>query len=88
VRNSPAVLSSAWATDEGHVCAVLVNFTGDPVNAVLKMDLDDYGFEPDDKITMSDYPDRKVHTALSSHRLERAVNLPSRSIVAYEFSAK
>jgi len=88
VRNSPAVLSSAWATDEGRVCAALVNFTRDPVNAVLGMDLDEYGFEPDDKITMSDYPDRKVQAVLSSHKLEKAVNLTGRSIVAYEFSAK
>lgn len=88
VRNSPAVLTSTWTTHEGSVCVVLVNFTRDLVNAKLAMDLNEYGFEPDDRITVSDYPRSGVQTALSSHKLEKTVNLPGRSIVAYEFSAK
>jgi hypothetical protein len=88
VRNSPAVLSSAWANDEGHLCVVLVNFTKDPVDANLEMDLDEYGFEPEDKIAMSDYPGGMDQTLLPSHRLEKTVNLLGRSIVAYEFVAK
>jgi len=88
VRNSPAVLSSAWASHEGSLCVVLVNFTRDPVNAKLSMDLDKYGFEPADKIAVSDYPNFGKRTVLSSHELEKDINMPGRSIAALEFSTE
>ncbi|HYA21704.1 MAG TPA: DUF6259 domain-containing protein, partial [Thermoproteota archaeon] len=88
VRNSPAVLSSAWASYDGNVCVVLVNFTRDAVDAEFSIDLNEYGFESDDKITVSDYPNHGNRTRLPSHKLEKSVTLPSRSVVAYEFSAE
>jgi hypothetical protein len=88
VRESPSILASAWGTGDGRCCVVLANFTRDPVNALLKVDLDRYGFTADEVIKMTEYPDKRTETRLDSHRVEKMINIGGRSIVAYEFSSE
>jgi len=87
-RDTPSVLSSAWGSEDGRRCVLLVNFTRGPVNAVVRMNLAEYGFEASERIVMRDYPEGAKETALDSHMFEQQVSLPGRSVVAYEFLAK
>lgn len=87
-RDTPSVLSSAWGTEDGRCCVLLVNFTRSSVSAVVRINLAEYGFQTKEKVVMRDYPDGVKETILDSLEFERRVNLPSRSIIAYEFLAK
>jgi len=87
-RETLPVLSSAWQSEDGRCCVVLVNFSRNPTDALLRVDLGKFGFEPRDKVTMREYPDGKRETELGAEKPEIPVSVPARSVLAYEFSAE
>jgi len=85
---TPAVLSSAWASEDGRCCIILVNFSNHTVETMVRADIDRYGFQPHDRVIMTDYPERRNRVALDSHRFNTRLSMLPRSVVAYEFSLR